>query len=325
MAGRRRAARILRALGWTLVAGMGAVAVLRLWGPVSVPLLIGVQGVTVWLLLPAHLLAAIAAWRRELVLGLACGSLAAAHVVVVAVTVGWNGRQELGADDVPLRLVSANVLYANRDVVELADDVAAEGADVVLLQEVTPRVLRDLRSSSLWSAYPYRSLAPRPLFEGAATFSRLPITRGCSVDVGGSPMLVTDLQTRAGALRVVNVHVVAPLTDADAAIWAGQFPALARLVDDSPDPVVMAGDFNATLDHDPLDALVTGDVRDAFTVAGTGLGATWPTWGNGIPPLMRLDHVLVGGSVEVGSLTEEPSVGSDHARLVAELGISPPG
>ena len=195
-----------------------------------------------------------------------------------------------------------------------------------MLQEVTPEGMAELRASALWEAYPYRSAAPRPSFHGAATFSRYPIVDDGPVDVGGPPMLFTDVSTPAGVVRVVNVHAMAPLTRTDARTWATQIPALAGVVADSTVPVVLAGDFNATLDHAPLDrlvdgALVDGGLRDAFRVAGTGIGATWPAWNGPVPPLMRLDHVLVSEGVGVGSATVRAGTGSDHRRLLVELGV----
>ncbi len=95
---------------------------------------------------------------------------------------------------------------------QLGDELAAEGADVVVVQEVTDEVLAELERSALWTDYPYRATAPEPRFEGAATFSRFPITHSETIQVAGHPMLLTDLETPAGPLRVVNVHTVAPLT-----------------------------------------------------------------------------------------------------------------
>lgn len=309
---------------WVATTGLGAVALVRVLRPETVPLLIGVQGVAHLALLGAYPLVVLAVRRRRLGLLLASLALGVLQVVLMTGAIGWHGPQALPADHQAIRVVSANVLLDNPSLGGLADDVASEGADVVLLQEVTPQVLERLRSTALWARYPYRSLAPRPAFHGSATFSRDPITRQRTIDVAGSPMLVTDLLTAAGPLRVVNVHTVAPLTGPDARTWADQLDALAGLVERSPSPVVLAGDFNATLDHAPLDRLVGGDVRDAFEVAGTGLGATWPRWSRWpglVPPLMRLDHVLVAGDVSVASLEARASVGSDHLRLVADLGM----
>lgn len=308
-------------LGWGAAAGLGAVTLTRLWRTSTVPALIAMEGVAPWALLAAYPLAGLALWKRKTALCLTAAGLVAVQLSLVAGAAGRAGPQPIPEGHLPLRLVTANVLFENPDLRQLGDDIAAEGADVVVLQEVTPGGLAELEASALGAAYPYRSAEPRALFHGAATFSRHPIATSRLVGVVGPPMLLTDLTTPVGTVRVVNVHTVAPLNRPDARTWAAQFPELAGLVADSPYPVVLAGDFNATMDHTPLDDLVSGDVRDAFQVAGTGWGRTWPEWDGPVPPLMRLDHVLVAGGVSVGSVTDHASIGSDHRRLVVELGV----
>lgn len=319
--GRAPGSRALRVLGWIAAGGMGAVTAARFYRSTSEPLLIAVQGVAGWALLPAFPLAGLAIWSRQIALSSVAVALAGVQVTLAAGALGGTEPQPLGEDDVRLRLVSANVLFDNPDLGRLSDDIAAEGADVVVLQEVTPEGVAVLRSSTLWDAYPYRALAPAPQFHGSATFSRFPIVRSGRVDVGGRPMLSTDLETPAGPVRVVNVHTIAPLNRGDARTWAKQFPDLARLVTQSAAPVVLAGDFNATLDHAPLDELVRGGVRDAFSHGGSGLGATWPAGRGPLPPLMQLDHVLVSDAIDVGDVAVRHSAGSDHRRLVVELGL----
>lgn len=285
------------------------------------PLLIGVQGVAVWILLAAYPLAVLAIWKRRVALSVTAAALACFQLVLMIGALGWRGPQALPPGQPTIRLVSANVLYDSQHIKKLGDDIAAERPDVVVLQEVTPRVLAELRRSDLWAEYPYRSTAPAALFHGSATFSLMPIVSDELVDVGGTPMLRTDLQTPSGTIRVINVHTVAPLNAADARIWARQFPDLAKQLSTSPYPIVLAGDFNATQDHAPFEALVSGETRDAFQIAGAGFGNTWPQWGGPLPALMRLDHVIVNDQITVASLREQASIGSDHKRLVVELGV----
>ena len=318
---RRRRGAVGHALGWVAAAGLTAVAINRVWRSDAVPILIGVQGVTAWALLPAYPLAAFALWKRKWPLAAVALALSATQLVFTIGTIGWHGPQALPATDLPIRLASANLLYTNASIRQLGDDLAAEDADVVVVQEVTDEVLAELEKSALWTNYPYHSAAPEPLYHGAATFSKFPILDGHSIDVAGYPMLLTDLQTPAGVVRVINVHTVAPVAEVDAPAWAGQFPALSAIVAESPYPIVLAGDFNATLDHAPLEKLASGNLRDAFRVAGSGIGNTWPRWDLPVPPVMRLDHVLVSAKVDVASVTDKVSVGSDHRRLVVELGI----
>ncbi|MCK2037541.1 endonuclease/exonuclease/phosphatase family protein [Microbacterium sp. SSW1-49] len=296
-------------------------AISRLVRSESVPILIGLQGVAPWALLPAYPLLAFAIWKRRVALIVVAGALVAAQLFWMLGMVGWRGPQGLSPGVTKVRLVSANVLYDNQHLPALGDDLAGDRADVVVVQEVTDDVLSAVQQSALWTDYPYRALAPAPFYHGAATFSKYPISNARTIMVGSSPMLLTDLQTSGGTLRLINVHTVAPLTTADARTWADQFADLHGVLDASPYPIVLAGDFNATMDHAPLDRLVHGDVRDAFTVAGSGFGTTWPRWSWPMPSVMRLDHVLVRGAVEVGSVVERTSIGSDHRRLVVELGL----
>ncbi|MFT2604496.1 endonuclease/exonuclease/phosphatase family protein, partial [Escherichia coli] len=69
-------------------------------------------------------------------------------------------------DALRVRLVTANVLCTNPDVARLADDLVAEDADIVMVQEVTPEVLAVLRTSRLWSAYRHHRVAERPGYHG---------------------------------------------------------------------------------------------------------------------------------------------------------------
>lgn len=321
MTGRCGRGELLRTLGWLAAGGMGAVTATRLLPTTSEPLVIGLQGLTGWALLPAIPLAGLALWKRQPALA----SVAMALVVVqVGVTVAAVGRQQpepLSEHQAPLRLVTANVLFDNAHLQELGDDIAADDADVVVLQEVTPEGLVRLQASALWRDYPHRSVVPRPLFHGHATFSRFPMSESAPVEVGGPTMLRTDIETPAGRVRVVNVHTMAPLTRKDARTWARQLERLTRVATESRVPVVLAGDFNATLAHAPMARLANGPVRDAFAEAGSGLGATWPSARAPVPPLMRLDHVLVSVGIGISDVAVRTSIGSDHRRLMVRLAL----
>lgn len=307
--------------GWIVVAGLAAVAINRLWRTETVPLLIGLQGVAVWALIPAYGLTVIALWKSQRSMALAGAVLSATQLALLIGTVGWHGPQAIPSSSFPLRVVSANVLYTNPAIRQLGDEIAAEGADVVVLQEVTGRVLGELEDSALWRDYPYRATAPEPLFHGAATFSKFPIITDSTLDVAGYPMLVTDIQTPAGPVRFVNVHTVAPLATVDAHVWAQQFGEMKLIAQNSPHPIVLAGDFNATTDHSPMERILDASLRDVFREAGSGVGSTWPQWDSLVPPLMRLDHVLVDSSIDSGEIVDRASIGSDHRRLIAEIGI----
>ena len=282
-----------------------------------------------WLLLPAYPLAIAAALTRR-------RTLAVVAAVLALGSAGWvaesyeNGHSVAAPTGVAtLRLVTANMLLTNTEVEKLAQDFAATGAEVILLQEVTPEHLADIRFVGLLDQYPYHVLDARSGFHGSAILSKLPIDAGEAFLLAGSPMTKANLITPVGIVMVINVHTVAPINESQARRWKAQLELLAQMNDMTDGPLVMAGDYNATKDHGPMDAIFASGMRDAYSVAGTGIGATWPQWDGPMIPVMRLDHVLVNEQVAVLSAQLQPNRGSDHLRLAAELtaavpvGISP--
>ncbi|WP_111765418.1 endonuclease/exonuclease/phosphatase family protein [Nakamurella deserti] len=308
--------------GWSLTAALALVTVNRAVRPEHVPLLIGLQGVAVFLLAPALPLAGLALWRRRRVMAAVAAAITVVQLGWIGAATGWHGPQPAPGGSVPLRVVTANVLMDNPAIPELADELLASGADVILLQEITPEIAATLATTPLWTAYPGRVDNALPGFHGSLILSRLPITGGRAFDVAGRPMTRADLQTAAGPVRVVDVHAVAPVNRENTAVWLAQMEALATMSAPAGSALVMAGDFNATVDHAPFQRVLAAGKRDAFLEAGSGYGATWPSWGGPTVPVMRLDHVLVGDGVAVVSVDEAVSAGSDHRRLVAELALT---
>jgi endonuclease/exonuclease/phosphatase (EEP) superfamily protein YafD len=81
---------------------------------------------------------------------------------------------------------------------------------------------------------------------------------------------------------------------------------------------ILAGDFNATLDHRALRGVLSGGYADSADRAGTGLRATWPALPRRALPI-TIDHVLVDRRVRVERVRVERIPGSDHRAVIAEL------
>lgn len=117
---------------------------------------------------------------------------------------------------------------------------------------------------------------------------------------------------------IVAVHAVAPRVEAmqrwqsDLNWIADQCPA---------GDFILAGDFNATIDHMASLGVGGGDIgycRDVASRTGTGVTGTWP---ESFPELLGapIDHVMASQNWEpTGSLVLDAS-GSDHRALVAQL------
>ena len=82
---------------------------------------------------------------------------------------------------------------------------------------------------------------------------------------------------------------------------------------------MLAGDFNATLDHADLRDLLDRGYRDAAEQAGVGLRPTWPAGKDLLPALVTIDHVLADRRVRVISARSVAIPGSDHRGVLTEL------
>ena len=121
---------------------------------------------------------------------------------------------------------------------------------------------------------------------------------------------------------IIAVHAVAPIRF-EMSNWRSDLDWLAEQC--TAPNVIMAGDFNATVDHlsgrETSAGAVLGDCRDAGVAAGAGAVGTWPTFA---PPLLGapIDHVLATANWQVQSMRvieSEDDAGSDHRPIVATL------
>lgn len=120
---------------------------------------------------------------------------------------------------------------------------------------------------------------------------------------------------------IVAVHAIAPREE-DMDAWRQDLRWIADQC--GTENVILAGDFNATVDHMAHlgeDGATMGRCHDAAAATGNGAIATWPTatmslLGAPIDHVMATDAWEPAGTVILGSLDE---AGSDHRALVVQL------
>ena len=120
---------------------------------------------------------------------------------------------------------------------------------------------------------------------------------------------------------IVAAHAVAPRQSA-MADWRHDLQWLADQCASA--NVIMAGDFNATVEHMArlgTDGGTLGRCHDAASVTGNGAVGTWPT---SVPALLGapIDHVMATSAWRAtGSvvLTALDGSGSDHRPLIVQL------
>lgn len=138
-----------------------------------------------------------------------------------------------------------------------------------------------------------------------------------SSNTGSVPSAVVMPVSGAGP-TIVAVHAVAPRLET----MSGWQSDLSWIADQCPQgDFILAGDFNATIDHMARLGTDGGDVgycRDAASRTGTGFTATWPAE---YPELIGapIDHVMASQNWDpTGSLVLD-AAGSDHRALVVQL------
>lgn len=334
-----------RTLGWAFLLGTAALAAVLLW-----PQAFGLQNQ--WI--AAHVVALrgaaalCAAVASVLFVVLALGRsarrfgatmaailmlFAVGNVAVLAVRgVGAAGAPAAAASD-SVTVLSWNTLGEVPDAPTIADLALAEGADVVVLPETTAPLgeqvaiaMRD-GGNPMWVHTQFFDQVAKARSTTLLISPDLGDYRVVSADAPGPPgntntlpTVVADPVSGTGP-RIVAVHAVAPIRW-ELRNWRSDLDWLAEQC--AGDDVIMAGDFNATVDHFAGRGTDGGDLgrcADAAAAGGAGGLGTWPT---GVPPLLGspIDHVMStpGWTVEGFRVIEGlDDAGSDHRPIVATL------
>ena len=253
-------------------------------------------------------LLALALGRRRAALA-AAASAAVLLLVLVPRVLPDRGEAERARGAPALRVLTANVLGGRGSPGALLRIVRRERVDVLAVQELTPRLDARLRD-----AFPHRVVRPRPGTPGTGIYSRLPLRRRSPPDGTGFAWTRAEV---AGRVDLHSVHPVAPLRRELMGMWRRDLRALPPVVREGP-PRVLAGDFNASLDHRELRRVLSTGYRDAAEVAGSGLRGTWPNGSRRLPPV-AIDHVLADGACAIGDVRVLTLPGSDHSPVLAEV------
>ncbi|HEU4617620.1 MAG TPA: endonuclease/exonuclease/phosphatase family protein [Gammaproteobacteria bacterium] len=258
---------------------------------------------------------AIAAWlwlRRLRRFALAAAAAALVNAVPLAHDTVFAAST--AAPVTALDVLSVNVRWTNDTYAALLGIVGNADPDAVVVVELTPAWGRGL--APLGDRYPYRLLAPRADPYGVGVWSKYPI-RASEIALESASAIDAHIDTPAGPLRLIGVHLRAPTTSARAAERNRQYGDLARLVASSGDePLLVAGDFNTT-PYSPYfaDWLASTGLRNV----GAGLDLTWPAYLPivGIP----IDHCVVNPRIEAAELRRLPKFGSDHYPILCRLAL----
>ena len=264
-----------------------------------------------WLGISVLLLLVLALMRRS----------ALALVALLLPTAAWlnlfggqlDDKSGTGGD---LTVATHNVNAENPDPAGTARDVAASGADVVALEELTEAAAPTYRKA-LAGTYRYHTVQGT-----VGVWSKYPLsaTRPVDIRLGWTRALRTTVTTPQGPVAVIAAHLPSVRVEFKAGFTAGQrdgsADALGRAIaDEKLERVVLLGDLNGTMNDRAL-AGVTSQMRSAQGAAGDGFGFTWPA----SFPMTRIDQIMARGVEPVRSWTL-PETGSDHLPIAASVDL----
>ncbi|MEU4195021.1 endonuclease/exonuclease/phosphatase family protein [Kribbella sp. NPDC026611] len=219
-----------------------------------------------------------------------------------------------------LTVMVANVLGGGANAGEVAELIRERKPDLVSLPEAQVDVREQIRVQLQDLHYKGFTAQPSKAVESATsvlvssslgdvTFASEPgTTFGNIVVTGGS----------LGPVRLIAYHGFPPLRDG-VATWRRDLGVLRQWCAQDP-PTVVAGDFNATLDHAAFRYALGGNCRSVAATAGKGLVGTWPA---DQPAVVRtqIDHVVLTRQLRPGHFTTYPIKGTDHRAVVATVGV----
>ncbi len=219
------------------------------------------------------------------------------------------------------KIYSANLYIHNKELSKLNYDLQKMDPEMVLLLEVTPEHLNQLRL--LMQTYPYhvKKTFVRDDHEmGFMFLSKFPIlnTQLTRLSDGCNFVLQATLEINERQVMFYGVHAQRP----DTGNYNGrkeQFLWLAHQLREQTVPVIVSGDFNATPSSSLFQQLIRiSGLRDSRT--GFGWQPSWPTY---FPLLwIPIDHMLVSPGIHVHNRATGSYIGSDHYPIYAELSIS---
>ena len=221
-----------------------------------------------------------------------------------------------------LTVLTYNIKLSPSNIYGISNDIWRIDADIVAIQELTPRSAEVLESE-LANIYPYRAFHPVNGFAGQGILSKYPIVadefwrlylghQRVEIDVNGTVIAVYNVHP---------VHHILPFWGFDISRRTEEVDFFLKKAEQDNIPVLIAGDFNMT-DQSGDYQRITANYTDSYRQVGYGMGTTFPAHIRPFPSLVRIDYVF--HSEEFTALTADvlrSTGGSDHRPLVVTLAI----
>lgn len=284
-----------------------------------------------WLVLPAALAVLCALLSRRVWAVLATAAL-------LAVQLFWlfpldHGRYipEAGARLLELKAMNINSKFGQADPAEIVRLIRENGIALLTIQEHTQALEDGLAKAGLAGLLPNRISDPTDDAAGSAVYSSYALQ--ATGRVPDSPFQIPTVRVSITAgdatavLDVTDVHALPPV-DVRIAQWRHDLAAVGRLAS-LPCNQLLIGDFNASYDHLEFRRLLDGGpdghkMVDVGVASGARLLATWPMEGPPLPGIV-IDHLVTSPRISSSDYAVHRVPGTDHAAIMATLGVPAAG
>jgi endonuclease/exonuclease/phosphatase (EEP) superfamily protein YafD len=240
--------------------------------------------------------------------------------VLLGVHVWWFAPQVVGSNPAPAEgaqrivVMNSNLYEGHGSARDVVDAVREHHVNILVLEEITPSLLQQMDDLGLSTLLPNRVGEPDYMVAGTMILADQPLTDHVRLRT-----VFQGWEATYDGLTVLGVHPVAPV---DPAAWRADHAAILEQAE-ADDADLIVGDLNATPDHEPMRQLDDAGYRDAGEVSNEGWQPTWPANHVGVfpllPPLVRIDHVLISDHLaSLGTQTVDVA-GTDHYALLATV------
>jgi len=256
------------------------------------------------------------------------GAVVGASTTVLIALMGFRLQIPTSAPERgDLRLMTFNVHRQHVDASRLAQYLAIVKPDVIALQDWSSADKEPLFSGGDWHVQREGELLVASRF---AIGKITPVNFGDSNDSSRSERGAAacfELLLPSGPINLINVHLASPHTGLLSVIedrgqtlehnavkrWR-ESETLRDQIDHTPEPLILAGDFNTT-DDSQIFREHWADFADAFSDRGWGFGYTYLV----AHTQLRIDHILTSQSWRPIRCWVGPEAGSPHRPLLADL------
>ena len=238
-----------------------------------------------------------------------------------------------------IRLMTFNISYTNpvSNFENIREMILSENPDVIQFQEVSPKMLNEIKS--LKSVFPYSTNLDKPLdLFDSVILSKYPLK---NIKVVNNYIVKTNVILDETELTIIGTHLPAPLNSrlfnlysdlqlkftnaartqtlpiANLDIAIKQMQNLKTLADNTNQNLIIMGDLNMT----PTSKRFTNFLKDTNLYTYVSYKRPTFTWPAFVPSFLgiQIDHVLFSKNFKMISKKTTNHFGSDHRPLIVDL------